>query len=63
LTKVLQGTAGFSTLPDYQQTLQAFFYTCFVSCSVDLKLVDLQRLYVAGDGTKLPCCGYRLLLG
>jgi len=54
LTNVLQGSADFSALPDYQQTLQAIFYTCFVSRSVDLQLVDLQHLYVAGDGTKLP---------
>ena len=39
LTDVLQGTADLSALPDYQQTLQAIFYTCFVSRSVDLKLV------------------------
>ena len=56
LTDVLQGSADLSALPDYQQTLQAIFYACFVSRSVDLKLIDLHdnaSLYVAGDGTKL----------
>ncbi|NIN65206.1 MAG: hypothetical protein GTO63_11000, partial [Anaerolineae bacterium] len=54
LSDALKGIADFSTLPDYQQTLQAIFYACFVSRSVDLKLIDLHNLYVAGDGTKLP---------
>ena len=54
LTDVLQGSADLAALPNYQQTLQAIFYACFVSRSVDLKLLDLQHLYVAGDGTKLP---------
>jgi hypothetical protein len=57
LTDVLQGTADLSALPEYQQTLQAIFYACFVSRSVDLKLIDLHgnaSLHVAGDGTKLP---------
>lgn len=55
-SNVLQGSADLSALPDYQQTLQAIFYTCFVSHSVDLQLIDLHdnaSLYVAGDGTKL----------
>ena len=34
--------------------MQAIFYACFVSHSVDLQLIDLQHLCVAGDGTKLP---------
>jgi hypothetical protein len=54
LVDVLRGTVAFSSLPDYQQTLQRIFYTCFVARSVDLKLIDLQHLHVAGDGTKLP---------
>jgi hypothetical protein len=53
LTDVLKGTADFSALPDYQHILQAIFYACFVSRSVDLKLIDPQHLFVAGDGTKL----------
>jgi hypothetical protein len=54
LTDVLRGDADFSALPDYQQTLQSLFYACFVSHSVDLDLIDLQHLFVAGDGAKLP---------
>ena len=56
LSDVLQGTADFSALPDYQQTLQTIFYACFVSHSVDLQLIDPHDkagLYAAGDGTKL----------
>jgi hypothetical protein len=54
LTDLLKGTADLSALPDYEQTLQATFYACFVSRSVDLKLIYLQDLHVAGDGAKLP---------
>lgn len=54
LTDVLQGAADFSALPDWEQTLQAIFYACFVSRSVDLNLIDLENLLAAGDGAKLP---------
>jgi hypothetical protein len=54
LTDLLKGTADLSALPDYEQTLQAIFYACFVSHSVDLKLISWQDLHVAGDGAKLP---------
>jgi hypothetical protein len=33
--------------------LQTLFYACFVARSIDLKLIDLENLYVAGDGSKL----------
>jgi len=54
LTDLLNGTADLSALPDYEQPLQAIFYACFVSRSVDLKLISWQDLHVAGDGAKLP---------
>jgi hypothetical protein len=33
--------------------LKAIFYTCIVAKSIDLGLIDLEHLYVAGDSTKL----------
>ena len=33
--------------------LQCLFFAVFVARSVDLALIDLEHLYVAGDGTKL----------
>lgn len=54
LAAVLQGKGDFSALPHYEQTLQRLFFACFVSRSVDLQLIDLQNLHVAGDGSKLP---------
>jgi hypothetical protein len=49
-----QGTADLSVLPDFEQILQTLFYACFDSPSVDLQLIDLNNLFVAGDGAKLP---------
>lgn len=54
LTAVLTGKGDFSALPTWQQTLQALFYAYFVARSIDLKLIDMENLYVAGDGAKLP---------
>jgi len=54
LAAVLQGQGDFSALPRYQQTLQGLFFACFVSRSIELQLIDLHNLYVAGDGSKLP---------
>lgn len=54
LAAVLQGQGDFSALPHYEQTLQRLFFACFVSRSVELQLIDLQNLHVAGDGSKLP---------
>lgn len=53
LAAVLEGWADFSALPRWERPLQAIFFTCFVAHSVDLKLIDLAQLNVAGDGTKL----------
>jgi hypothetical protein len=54
LTAVLAGKGDFSALPRCEQTLQPLFFACFVARSVELELIDLQHLHVAGDGTKLP---------
>jgi hypothetical protein len=54
LAAVLEGCSDFSTLPIWERTLQSLFYACFVTRSVDLKLIDLESLHVAGDGSKLP---------
>jgi hypothetical protein len=54
LAAVLSGYGDFSALPVWERTLQALFFSCFVARSVDLKLIDLKDLQVAGDGTKLP---------
>ena len=53
-TELCKGTADLSALPDFEQILHALFYACFVSRSVDLQLIDLNNLFVAGDGAKLP---------
>lgn len=50
---VLEGYGDFSALPPWEQRLQAIFLSCFVAHSVELQLIDLNHLYVAGDGTKL----------
>jgi hypothetical protein len=34
--------------------LQLLFFTCFVTRSVELELIDLENLHVAGEGTKSP---------
>ncbi len=54
LAAVLEGFGDFSALPRWEQTLQPLFFTCFVSRSIDLNLIDLLNLHVAADGTKLP---------
>jgi hypothetical protein len=54
LAAVLAGFADVSSLPPWEQTLQSLFFTCFVAHSVELKLIDLDHLHVAGDGSKLP---------
>jgi hypothetical protein len=54
LAAILAGKGDFSALPRYEQTLQPLFFACFVARSVELQLIDLQQLHVAGDGTKLP---------
>lgn len=54
LAAVLDGFGDFSALPRWEQTLQSLFFTCFVPRSIDLQLIDLADLHVAGDGTKLP---------
>ena len=54
LAAVLAGYGDFSALPCWERTLQALFFSCFVARSVDLKLIDLNHLCVAADGTKLP---------
>jgi hypothetical protein len=50
---VLEGYGDFSALPAWEPLLQAIFLSCFVARSVELQLIDLNHLYVAGDGTKL----------
>jgi hypothetical protein len=54
LAAVLEGYGDFSTLPTCEQTLQPLFYACFVARSVELTLIDLEDLHIAGDGSKLP---------
>ena len=54
LAAVLEGYGDFSALPPWEQVLQSLFYACFVTRSVDLKLIDLDELHTAGDGSKLP---------
>jgi hypothetical protein len=54
LAAVLEGYADVTSLPPWEQTLQALFFACFVAHSVELNLIDLDHLHVAGDGTKLP---------
>jgi hypothetical protein len=54
LAAVLAGYGDFSALPVWERTLHALFFSCFVARSVDLKLIDLNQLHVAGDGSKLP---------
>jgi len=54
LAALLEGYGNVSALPLWERTLHSLFYTCFVARSVDLKLIDLDTLYVAGDGSKLP---------
>ncbi|UCC61476.1 MAG: hypothetical protein JSV36_11735 [Anaerolineae bacterium] len=53
LSAILEGKGDFSALPRCEQTLQSVLFACFVSRSVKLKLIDLEHLHVAGDGSKL----------
>jgi hypothetical protein len=53
LAATLEGYGNFSALPAHEQLLHCIFFATFVARSVDLKLIDLDHLYVAGDGTKL----------
>ncbi len=54
LAAVLEGFGDWASLPVWEQSLQPLFLACFVAHSVELKLIDLDHLHVAGDGTKLP---------
>jgi hypothetical protein len=54
LAAMLEGFGEVSSLPFWEQTLQPIFFACFVAHSVDLNLIDLDNLHVAGDGSKLP---------
>lgn len=54
LAATLAGFNDVAALPIWEQTLQTIFFSCFVARSAELKLIDLNDLYVAGDGTKLP---------
>jgi hypothetical protein len=54
LAATLEGFGDVSALPPWEQNLQTIFFSCFVTRSVELKLIDLDQLHVAGDGTKLP---------
>jgi hypothetical protein len=54
LAVLLEGHADFSALPPWERILQPLFFTCFVAPSAQLGLIDLDHLYVAGDGSKLP---------
>ena len=49
----LEGYSDFSALPTHEQLLHCIFFASFVARSVDLNLIDLDNLHVAGDGTKL----------
>lgn len=53
LAATLEGYGDFSALPAYEQLLHWIFFAAFVARSVDLNLIDLDHLHVAGDGTKL----------
>jgi len=54
LAATLAGFNDVLALPAPEQILQTIFFSCFVARSVDLKLIDLNQLQVAGDGAKLP---------
>lgn len=53
LAALLVGHTDFRARPVYEHVLQPVFFAGFVARSVDLGLIDLDHLYVAGDGTKL----------
>ncbi|MBV7328308.1 hypothetical protein KFU94_08610 [Chloroflexi bacterium TSY] len=54
VAELLAGQTGMAALPTWEQVLQRLFYGCFVAHSVELGLLDLDHLHVAGDGAKLP---------
>ena len=54
LAGLLEGYGDLSVLPRWERLLQAIFYSVFVAHSVELELIDLDQLHVAGDGAKLP---------
>jgi hypothetical protein len=54
LAALLEGSGDFAALPPYEHILQPLFFSCFVAHSAQLGLIDLEHLYVAGDGSKLP---------
>lgn len=51
---LLAGQSDLAALPTWERVLQRLFYGCFVAHSVELGLIDLAHLQVAGDGAKLP---------
>ncbi|MCH9662203.1 MAG: hypothetical protein K0U66_00915 [Gammaproteobacteria bacterium] len=51
---LLAGQSDMAALPSWEQVLQRLFYGCFVAHSVELGLLDLDHLHVAGDGAKVP---------
>lgn len=53
LAAILDGHGDFAALPVYERLLQPLFFSCFIAHSVQVGLIDLPHLYVAGDGTKL----------
>jgi hypothetical protein len=53
LAAILEGYGDFSALPTHEQLLHSVFFASFVARSVELNLIDLDNLHVAGDGTKL----------
>ena len=54
VAELLAGQGDMAALPRGEPVLQRLFYGCFVAHSVDLELIDLDHLHVAGDGAKLP---------
>lgn len=54
IDELLSGQSDMTTLPPWERVLQRLFYGCFVAHSVELGLIDLNHLQVAGDGAKLP---------
>lgn len=52
--ELLSGQSDMAALPTWEQVLQRLFYSCFVAHSVELGLIDLEHLHVAGDGAKVP---------
>ncbi len=53
LAATLEGYGDFSALYPYERILYPIFFSCFVARSWELGLIDLDNLFVAGDGSKL----------